>query len=271
MKNIFKKNQIIITALAIMIIIAGYLNFVDKKDKDLAVDSALDYDNTYVNEDMTDGDMVSVEGSDLVADDETNSDADVADVTKPDTDVADAAKPDTEVTDGTDAVAGDETEDVADIADEDLQLPVADNGEVIVNDENTETSAPGEAILVSTTLNENYFASAKLTREQVRAVNKESFVGIIDNVNLTEEAKALAVTALLNLTTMVENENETETLLEAKGYSDAMVSISEDSVDVIVNAVSITEQDVAKIEDIVKRKTGATSSEIHISPVVLGE
>lgn len=30
MKNIFKKNQIIITALAIMIVIAGYLSFTNK-------------------------------------------------------------------------------------------------------------------------------------------------------------------------------------------------------------------------------------------------
>ncbi len=258
MKNIFKKNQIIITALAIMIIIAGYLNFMEKKDsKD--VGNSLDYDNTYVDDDITDGDMVSKVGSDLLTVDET----------KTDTEVADEAKPGTEVTDGTDDVAGDETEDVADISDEDIQIPVTDNGEVEVED--TETSAPGEAILVSTTLNENYFASSKLTREQIRAANKERFMEIIDNVNLDADSKAAAAAGLLNLATMAENENEIEILLVAKGYSDAIVTISEDNVDVIVNLASITEQDAAKIEDIVKRKTGVKSSEIHISPVVIGE
>lgn len=270
MKNIFKKNQIIITALAIMIIIAGYLNFMEKKDKDIGVNGALDYDNTYVGDDLKDGDMVDVEGSDLVANNETNTDTDVADAEKSGTDVADEEKPGTDVADGTDVAAKDDTEEVLDISDEDLQS-VADNGEVIVDDEDKETSAPGEAILVSTTLNANYFASAKLTREQLRATNKESFTEIIDNANVTEESKVAAAAGLMNLITIAENENETETLLEAKGYSDAMVSISEGNVEVIVNAVSITEQDAAKINDIVKRKTGAKSAEIHISPVVLGE
>jgi len=36
MKNIFKKNQIIIVALAVMIIIAGYLNYSGRNDKDKA-------------------------------------------------------------------------------------------------------------------------------------------------------------------------------------------------------------------------------------------
>lgn len=266
MKSIFKKNQIIITALAIMIIIAGYLNFMEKKepnDLDVGINGAQDYD-TYgktADDDMTDGDMVSVEGSDLVVDDEMNTDEQVSDDTEADgTDEA-----------GLDSEDVGETDEFADISDEDEQLPVADNGEVITDDEDTETSAPGEAILVSTTLNANYFASSKLQREQLRASSKESFNEIIENVNLSEEAKVDAISALINLTNIAKIENETETLLEAKGYSDAMVSISEKSVDVIINAVTITDQDIAKIEDIVKRKTEVTSSQIHISPVVLSE
>lgn len=258
MKNIFKKNQIIITALAIMIIIAGYLNFMDKKStEDVGVNGAQDY-NTYgetADDDITDGDMVDVENSGLVADDETN--------------------PDSQVASGEE---GEDDEEVAmDISDEDIQLPVADNGEVVTDEADadveadTETSAPGEAILVSTTLNSNYFASAKLEREQIRAASQERFREIIDNTNLSEDAKVDAINGLLNLTTLAKNENEIETLLESKGYSDAIVSISEGSVDVIVNSEAITEQDVAKIEDVIKRKTGVKSAEIFIQPVVMGE
>lgn len=257
MKNIFKKNQIIITALAIMIIIAGYLNFMDKKNsetQDVGVNGAQDY-NTYgetAKDDITDGDMVDVENSGLVVDDETD--------------------PNSQVAKGEE---GEDGEDIAkDISDEDIQLPVTDNGEVVtddVTDGDTETSAPGEAILVSTTLNANYFASAKLEREQIRAASQERFREIIDNANLSEELKVDAINGLLNLTTLAKSENEIETLLESKGYSDAIVSISEGNVEVIVNSEAITEQDVAKIEDVVKRKTGVKSDEIFIQPVVMGE
>jgi stage III sporulation protein AH len=67
-------------------------------------------------------------------------------------------------------------------------------------------------------------------------------------------------------------ENDTETLLEAKGFEDAIVIMSEDgNIDVIINADSVTEQEMAQVEDIVKRQTGAESSKIVISPVVIEE
>lgn len=256
MKNIFKKNQIIITALAIMIVIAGYLHFVENKsDKglDVSTKDTIDYD-TYketADDDITDGDLVSVEGSDLLVD---NLGADI----------------------GEDPL--EDTDEFADISDEDTsevaQFDVSDNGEIIVGEEDEsgeEVSTPGEAILVNTTLHANFFITAKLEREQLRALNRERFMEIIEDVNLSEDLKSGAVNGLLDLTQIAEKENKTETLLEAKGFEDVVVSISEGSVDVIVNAVTITEQDIAKIEDIVKRKTGATAAEIFISAVVIGE
>ena len=54
MKKIVKRNQVIITSLAILIAVAGYLNFADVdlgfKDKEASTDSAsildqVDYDN----------------------------------------------------------------------------------------------------------------------------------------------------------------------------------------------------------------------------------
>ncbi|MFR6392078.1 MAG: SpoIIIAH-like family protein [Roseburia sp.] len=43
MKKVFKKNQLIITALALMIAVAGYLSFTDKNGKDerVAMESSL--------------------------------------------------------------------------------------------------------------------------------------------------------------------------------------------------------------------------------------
>lgn len=268
MKDIFKKNQIIITALAIMIVIAGYLHFVEnKKDAlDASTTDTIDYDahKETAGDDITDGDLVSVEGSDLLLGELGDEDADVAE--------------------SKDGVAGDETEDdgtdeYADISDEDGAVDVdgdtvydvSDSGEVIIDDEGKETSAPGEAIFVSTTIGANFFVTAKLEREQLRAANRERFTEIIDNVNLTAELKEGAVAGLLNLTNIAEKENTAETSLEAKGFQDVIVNILEDNVEVIVNAESITERDVAKIEDIVKRVAGVTSAEIHISPVVIGE
>ena len=55
--------------------------------------------------------------------------------------------------------------------------------------------------------------------------------------------------------------------MEAKGFSDAIVSIDGDSVDVVVNTTELTEAQRAQIEDIVIRKTGVSADAIIISTV----
>ena len=59
-----------------------------------------------------------------------------------------------------------------------------------------------------------------------------------------------------------------EILLEAKGFTDVVVSIAEDGVDVVVNAATLSDAQRAQIEDIVKRKTDTEAENIIISTVV---
>ncbi|MBO5458724.1 MAG: SpoIIIAH-like family protein [Lachnospira sp.] len=56
-----------------------------------------------------------------------------------------------------------------------------------------------------------------------------------------------------------------ELLLEAKGFSDVVVSILDGNVDVVVNLAALTDTQKAQIEDIVKRKTGVTADKITIN------
>ena len=281
MKNIFKKNQIIITALAIMIAIAGYLNFSDRNNEDKIADvgngEVLDYD-TYTEtqgDNITDGDSVSLQDTEDLLD-ETALDV----TTDGESDSKETLAEDTDAK-GTDETASTEKSGKNDEAKADdskkadseevAAYDVSDNGEVVVDEKGEETTAPGEAVLVSTTTTPDFFASSKLAREQTRAVNKEELMKIVDSANLTEKAKEEAVNNIIEMTAIAEKENATETLLEAMGFSDAIVTIEGELVDVIVNAASLDEQDIAKIEDIVKRKTGVESKDINIAPVVVGE
>ena len=43
--------------------------------------------------------------------------------------------------------------------------------------------------------------------------------------------------------------------MQARGFADPVVSLTDGKVDVVINAPSITDQQRAQIEDIVKRKT----------------
>ena len=73
------------------------------------------------------------------------------------------------------------------------------------------------------------------------------------------------------MTEITEKENAAETLLQAKGFVDPVVSITDEKVDVVINAVSITDPERAQIEDIVKRKTEIGAEGIVITLMDLAE
>lgn len=64
-----------------------------------------------------------------------------------------------------------------------------------------------------------------------------------------------------------EKENAAELMLQAKGFQNAIVSINDGNADVVVDSNGLTEQQIAQIEDIVRRKTGIEAGKIVITPV----
>lgn len=108
-------------------------------------------------------------------------------------------------------------------------------------------------------------SGAKLLKEQVRARNKETLLEIINNVNISDEQKQEAIDGMIAITDAAEKETAAEILLQAKGFDDAVVSIADGMVDVVINTSDLTEAQRAQIEDIVVRKTGIGAENIVIS------
>jgi stage III sporulation protein AH len=71
---------------------------------------------------------------------------------------------------------------------------------------------------------------------------------------------------MTQMTQNAEMEANAELLLEAQGFTGAVVSISDGSADVIVNAAELSEAERAQIEDAVKRKTEIPGENIVITP-----
>ncbi len=112
---------------------------------------------------------------------------------------------------------------------------------------------------------------AKVSREQVRAKNKETLQAIIDNAEIGEEQKQQAVNEMIQLTDLSEKEVAVETLLASKGFSETVVNLTVDSADVVVSNADLTDANRAQIEDIVTRKTGIAPQNIVITPIHSGE
>jgi len=124
----------------------------------------------------------------------------------------------------------------------------------------------GEAIVVTSDAAQSYAAKTRMNREQARAKAKEELQVIIDNEDVSDEAKEEAIEAMVALIANQEAETEIESLLEAKGFVDVVVIVSEDSVDVIVEVAALTDAQMAQIEDIVLRKVDIDPTDIVITP-----
>ncbi len=276
MKNIFKKNSIIITALAIMIVIAGYLSFTNKdvKDSSKLADATSTSDSLY-------DEYVDTEGLNLATNNTTDNDEDAAlndKDTKDNTDVTDDTKvkdtdtKDTDVkdTNTTDTNANDVNapDELGDISDEDILAnaqDVTDNGEL-----NLEEGVPGEAVLANTA-DASYFITRKIDREQVRAKNKDTYMEIIESPDIDDKDKQIAIQSMLKLADISEKESAAEMLLEAKGFDGVVVFVVDGKANVVVNAETLTDQQLAIIEDVVKDKTDIAVENIEITPVVITE
>lgn len=201
MKKIFKKNQIIVTVLAILIVIAGYLKYTDANfnNKNKEVTNEI-YESTYGTDDiLSNGEIASL----------------------------------------------DENE----------------TGEAV---EET-TLQPGEAVMTSSKLTD-FIIQARIDREQIRSKNKETLLKVINDETVSDKEKTSAVEAMVEITKSSELENTIETLLEAKGFSNVIVTVSDNQVDVIIDEQEITDQKRAQIEETIKRKTDISADKIVITP-----
>lgn len=231
MRNMIKKNQMMITALAIMIAVAGYLNFAGTK--------------------VTDEKLMSVSGGVETAPLETDREADYAALLDLSDEDVEKATGDIQSLDSDVTLAGDGS------VDEELAQALA---------EEQMDEVPGEAVFTSAQTT-SALSGAKLQKEQTRMQNKETLLEIINNANISETQKQDAVNSMISMTDVAEKETAAEILLEAKGFDDAIVSIDGESVDVVVNTTELTEAQRAQIEDIVIRKTGVSADAIVISTV----
>ena len=158
------------------------------------------------------------------------------------------------VADGSENIAADEAQDTDEGLSEDMELngPEEEIGDAVL------TSASAKAVT-------NNMASVKLTREQNRSKSRETLMDIIGDEALSDEAKKEAADTYVRLNDTIEMETDIETVLAAKGYTDVVVTIGDESVDVTLGAAELDDAERAQIEDIVTRKTGYNISNVAIS------
>ena len=211
-----KRNHVIISALVLMIAVAGYLNFMD---------NTRDTEGGFA---LTGADEIMA----LIMDDTLGQEVAVVNTT----------------------------------LDYDGNLDFTHNPAISFYVAEGQTEA-GAAVFVNRANDSSFFIQAKLNREQARSSQMSSLTEMINNINIAQEQRASTAEQLLEIQTRIERETAAEALIEAKGFSEVYVRIGDNSVDVVVDTPQLTDQEIAQIEDVIRRKTGFSLDQIFISPL----
>lgn len=112
---------------------------------------------------------------------------------------------------------------------------------------------------------DNYFETTRFERDSMYSKMLESYQKILDNENLVETQKAIAVQEISNINN---NQNAimiSENLIKNKGYEDAVVLVNVDVINVVVKSAFLSNEDIGKIQNIIEREFDVSLENVNIS------
>lgn len=228
MKNFFKKNQIIVFVIGLMLITAGYLNFSNNENN-----QSLEAGTVIDSEEMAgigDAKLVSANAAETnVIDSSTNGSNETTNII------------------------------VNDVFSKENDANIVLNEEISENTTNVEDI---ETNAVEDT--DDYFTNSRLDRNTMYSQRIENYQDILSNTNVSETQKK---TAQEEITKINEEQNAimiAENLIKTKGIEDLVIFVNGESVNVIVKSEELKEEEIAQIQNIVTREMEADIENIHI-------
>lgn len=194
-----KKGSIVIYVLALMLVTAGYWNYISTESKTIETVSANQDNQNTTDENL--GDATLVSNNELI------------------------------------------NEENSQIKDED-------------EEESEET--------VSTPQEDGYFQESKLSRDTMYSQTLETYQGILNNSNVSEEQKAIVTQEITKLNKEKNAIMICENLISTKGFKNCVIFVNVESISVIVEADELKTDEIAQIQNIISREMGAKVENIHI-------
>lgn len=114
---------------------------------------------------------------------------------------------------------------------------------------------------------DDYFTTAKAEREKSLKAAQEQIDETLKSQSATAEDKKAMQTLSAALAKRIEAQANIENLLKAKGFSEALAVISDDSVDIVVRSDGLLASETLQIQEIAVAQSGADLSSIKIIPV----
>ena len=225
-KKIMKKNQVVILALALMLMTAGYMNYTNNHENENMLLASLG-DAQLVSANAVDGNTTN-ENELNNAQESTNEQNALNETTEANTNEVDPNAP-----------MANET--------------VESNSEVVDSNAPTQTDSS------------DYFTRSKLERETMYSQMIETYTNILENDKISSEQKDIAENEIKNINDTRNAIMVVENLFETKGFENAVVFVNSPSVNVVIKAKELTTEQVAQVQNIIQRELKTDIENIHIT------
>lgn len=246
-KKIMKKNQVVILALALMLMTAGYLNYTNNHENENMLLAGLG-DAQLVSANVADGNALTT--NEVV---ESNSEAtDSNEQTQIESNENELNN--VQGIDEQNALNGTSEESANNV---DANAPTTNQQNANQADTTQETSTQ--------TSNDDYFTRSKLERETMYSQMLETYTGILENEKISSEQKDIAENEIKNINDTKNAIMVVENLFETKGFENAIVFVNNPSVNVVIKAKELTTEQVAQVQNIVQRELKTEIENIHIT------
>lgn len=130
------------------------------------------------------------------------------------------------------------------------------NNAVVENDTNT---------VKNEVVSEDYFTKTKLERDEMCSKMLENYQKIIDNKELPETQKSIAVQEIDKINKSQNSIMIAENLIKNKGFEDAVILVNNNVVNVVVKSSFLSNEDIGKIQNIIEREFDVDLSNVNIS------
>lgn len=236
-KSIFKRNQIIVFTIGLMIITAGYLSYMNNNKEGNASLTASDIADSEEMASIGDAKLVSANVAEDTNSMNSNSLTEEAD----DTNTIDTNTIDSNSIDNT------------------LENNTGSN-----NDDATTTVTTSSSNINSTQDIDSYFTSSRLERESMYSQRIENYQDILNNSNVSEAQKKTAQAEITKLNNEQNAIMIAENLIKTKGIEDLIIFVNGESINVIVKGDEVKKEEIAQMQNIITRELEADIGNIHI-------
>lgn len=244
--KILKRNQIIISVIALMLITVGYMNYTSNITQTLETGALMDAeqvagigDARLVNSNNT------VENKSNINNNENNLQDNNINI---------------ETSESSTTGEGENVFSDATIASSTYEENQSTSS-ISTQNQNSDVSQPTS----SNNYEAEYFVSSRLERNTMYSQMIETYQGILESSTASVEQKNTSTQEITNINNKKNSIMIAENLIKNLGFEDVVIFVNEGSVSVIVKAEVLEEAQIAQIQNIVCREIGVGAEMIHIS------